>query len=137
MSETRGLDQYAIGAGFANQPTQADAEGLAGHAAETTTGHLADGHTLAVEQGPIDSNTAKLVDQHRPTLPIRPLPKEIPDCGGLAGAEETADQLGGNVTEHGGFARRPKGVAGSAAGRTQALGRVTPFWPWYLPPRSL
>ncbi|MNQ83749.1 hypothetical protein D3C85_988500 [compost metagenome] len=102
MTEPGRLYQQAVWPGLAQQATQPHLKRRTVDTAQTPTRDFRQGNPVFAgrQQGSIDADLAKLIDQHCPALASRLLRHQVTDQRGFACPQRAGNDMGRDILEH-------------------------------------
>ena len=92
MAQAGWLDQQPIGFTL-QQHIQPDLHRQAINTAQAAAGDLFQRGTAIGQQGAVDPDLAKFINQHRPVFPGRPGSQQMAEQRGFAAAQKTGNQI--------------------------------------------
>ncbi|MNQ97737.1 hypothetical protein D3C85_1133970 [compost metagenome] len=103
MPQPRGFDEQPIRLCLAQQAPKTNLKRRTVDATQAAPGHFPQCDTIGVlgQQRSVETDLAKLVDQHRPPLASRALGQQVLDQAGLAGTQGAGNDMSGDILQHG------------------------------------
>ncbi len=92
MAQTRWLNQQSVGLAL-QQHIQPNLHRQTVNAAQAAAGNLLQRGTAIGQQGTVDPNLAKFIDQHRPLFSCGPRCEQMAEQRGFAAAQKTGNQI--------------------------------------------